>query len=452
MRQVPVQLLARQVEKGLFSLRPPQALILSFAVLSLVGALLLKLPISSTAPTSWSQALFTAVSAATVTGLAVVDTGTHFTLFGQWVLLALIQLGGLGLMTFGLFVIYLARDRLTMQHNAVISEALNEPGHGNLRAILVAMFGFTIAMEVAGTALLSLKWVPEMGVARGVYFSFFHAVSAFNNAGFGLRPDNLVAYVDSPLVNTVISLLFISGGIGFAVVADLVNKRRFRDFSLHTKVMLVGTVCLNIIAMLVVLVLEYGNPGTLGQLPGLGAKLWAAWFQGVAPRTAGFNSVDIAALAPATVFFIMGLMFIGAGSGSTASGIKLSTFLVLLASTRAFLRADERPVMFGRSLHSSIIIKSMAITITALFCVISGIFVLAIVERQPFLELAFEAVSAFGTVGLSRGLTPNLSLPGQCVIMLLMLIGRVGPLTLAFTLANRHQALIEYPAGKLTVG
>lgn len=452
MRQVPVQGLVRQVEKGLFSLRPPQALILSFVALSLAGALLLKLPVSTTAATSWSQALFTAVSAATVTGLAVVDTGTHFTLFGQWVLLALIQLGGLGLMTFGLFVMYLARDRLTMQHRAVMSEALNEPGHGNLRAILIAMFSFTFAMEALGTALLSLKWVPEMGLARGVYFSFFHAVSAFNNAGFGLRPDNLVAYVGSPLVNTVISLLFISGGIGFAVIADLVNKRRFRDFALHTKVMLVGTVALNIVAMLVVLLLEYGNPGTLGQLPDLGTKLWAAWFQGVAPRTAGFNSVDMAALTPATLFFIMGLMFIGAGSGSTASGIKLSTFVVLLASTRAFLRSDERPVMFGRSLHSAIIIKSMAITIIALFCVITGIFVLAIVERQPFLDLAFEAVSAFGTVGLSRGLTPNLSLPGQCVIMLLMLIGRVGPLTLAFTLANRHQALIEYPAGKLTVG
>lgn len=451
MRQAPAQLV-RQVEKGLFSLHPPQALIISFLLLSLVGAILLKLPIASTQGTSWSQAFFTAVSAATVTGLTVVDTGTHFTLFGQWVLLVLMQLGGLGLMTFGLFIIYLARDRLTMQHSAVVSEALNEPGHGNLRAILVAMFGFTFTMEAIGTALLALKWVPEMGLARGIYYSFFHAVSAFNNAGFGLRPDNLVAYATSPLVNAVISLLFITGGIGFVVIADLMAKRRFRHYALHTKVMLVGTVGINLIAMLVVLVLEYGNPGTLGQLPDVGSKLWAAWFQGVAPRTAGFNSVDVAALTPATIFFVMGLMFIGAGSGSTASGIKLSTFLVLLAATRAFLRGDERPVMFGRSLHSSIIIKAMSITIMSLFCVVSAIFLLSIVEKQAFLDVAFEAVSAFGTVGLSRGITPSLTLPGQCIIMLLMLIGRVGPLTLAFTLANRQRALIEYPAGKLTVG
>lgn len=452
MRQVPTERLARQVEKGLFRLQPPQALILSFLSLSLIGALLLKLPISSTQATSWSQALFTAVSAATVTGLTVVDTGTHYTLFGQWVLIILMQLGGLGLMTFGLFVIYLARDRLTMQHSAVVCEALNEPGHGNLRAILRAMFGFTIVMEVLGTLLLALKWVPEMGLGRGLYHSFFHAVSAFNNAGFGLQPDNLVSYAGSSLVNAVISVLFISGGIGFVVIADLIEKRRFRDYALHTKVMLVGTLTVNILAMLLILVLEYGNPGTLGKLPDVGSKLWAAWFQAVAPRTAGFNSVDIGALMPASAFFIMGLMFIGAGSGSTASGIKLSTFIVLLASTRAFLRADERPVIFGRSLHSSIIIKSMSITIMSLFCVVSAIFVLSIVERHAFLDLAFEAFSAFGTVGLTRGITPSLSLPGQAVIMILMLIGRIGPLTLAFTLANRQRALIEYPAGKLTVG
>lgn len=452
MRQHPGDLVVRKIEKQLFRLRPPQALFISFISLALLGAVLLKLPIASTTPTSWSQALFTAVSATTVTGLTLVDTGTHFTLFGQWVLLALMQLGGLGLMTFGLFVMYLARDRLSMEHRAVVCEALNEPGHGNLHGILRAMFGFTLVMELLGTALLALKWVPEMGFWPGLYHSFFHAVSAFNSAGFVLQPDNMVGYAGSALVNSVISVLFITGGIGFVVIADLVAKRRFRDYALHTKLMLTGTVAVNVVAMLVVLVLEYGNPGTLGKLPDLGDKLLAAWFQGVAPRSSGFNSVDVAAMMPATAFFIMGLMFIGGGSGSTASGIKLSTFLVLLASTRAFLQSAERPVIFGRSLHSSIIIKSMAITIISLFCVLTGVFLLAIFEKGAFIDIAFEAVSAFGTVGLSRGLTPTLSLPGQCVIMVLMLIGRVGPLTLAFTLANRSHARIEYPEGKVTVG
>lgn len=452
MMHIPAQRFARQIENGLFQLRPPQALILSFLALSLVGALLLKLPFASHHGTSWSQAFFTAVSASTVTGLTVVDTGTHFTLFGQWVLIVLMQLGGLGLMTFGLFVIFLARDRLTMQHNAVVSEALSEPGHGNLSKLLIAMFGFTMTLEVLGTVLLAMEWVPQMGWSRGIYFSFFHTVSAFNNAGFGLRPDNLVAYATSPLVNIVITALFIGGGIGFVVIADLVEKRRFRDFALHTKIMISGTLVVNVVAMLVVLTLEYGNPGTLGKLPDIGSKFWAAWFQGVSPRTAGFNTVDVAALAPATSLFIMVLMFIGAGSGSTASGIKLSTFIVLLATTRAYLRGDERPVIFGRSMHSAVIIKAMSITIISLFCVITAIFLLTISEKHAFLDIAFEAVSAFGTVGLSRGITPTLTLPGQTVIMVLMLIGRVGPLTLAFTIANRPHALIEYPAGKVTVG
>lgn len=452
MRQSPSQLLAVRVERGLFSLRPPQALLLSFVGLSLFGTLMLMTPFASHQPTSWNHALFTAVSAVTVTGLAIVDTGTHFTLFGHWILLLLIQLGGLGLMTFGVFVIYLAQSRLTIGHRAALGEALNDTRHANLRGLLVAMFGFTLAMEAAGTFLLALQWVPEMGWSKGLFFSFFHAVSAFNNAGFGLRPDNLVAYVTSPLVNIVITALFISGGIGFVVIADVMRKRRFRDYSLHTKVMLLATLAMNAIAMLVVLTLEYGNPATLGSLPDPVARLWAAWFQGVAPRTAGFNTVDVAGLMPATALFMMGLMFIGAGSGSTASGIKLTTFIVMLAATRAFVRSQERPVIFGRSIDPSLIMKAMSITIISLFCVVTGTFLLVVTEKAPFLDLAFEAVSAFGTVGLTRNVTATLSLPGQCIIMILMLIGRVGPLTLAFTLANRRRAAIQYPDGKLTIG
>lgn len=452
MRQVPVARLASQVEKGLFSLRPPQALLVSYLSLSLVGALLLKLPIASNAPTSWAQAFFTAVSAATVTGLAVVDTGTHFTLFGQWVLIVLMQLGGLGVMTFGLFVIFLARDRLTMQHSAVVCEAMNEPGHGNLQKLLTAMFGFTLLMEALGTGLLALKFVPEMGWSKGLYFSFFHAVAAFNNAGFGLRPDNLVGFADSSLVNAVISFLFIGGGIGFVVIVDLIEKRRFRDFSLHTKVMLCGTIVINVVAMLAVLALEYGNPATLGKLPDIGGKLWAAWFQGTTPRTAGFNTVDIGALMPATAFLLMGLMFIGGGSGSTAGGIKLSTFIVLLAATRAFLLGVERPVIFGRSLPTTVILKAMSITIISTLFVGMALFLLVSFEKHPFMDLAFEAVSAATTVGLSRGITASLSIPGQTILMVLMLIGRIGPLTLAFTLANRSKSRIEYPVGKITVG
>jgi trk system potassium uptake protein TrkH len=452
MRQAPSAPLVQEMEKRLLNLTPPQALILSFVGLALLGTLLLKLPAASHQPTSWMQALFTAVSAATVTGLVVVDTGTHFTLFGQWVLLGLMQSGGLGLMTFGVFIIYLMRNRLNLGHRAALREAVNQTGQGDMRRLLRWIFGFTVLMEGAGTALLALHWVPEMGWSRGLYYSFFHAVSAFNNAGFGLASDNLMAYTGSPAINGVISALFIAGGIGFVVISDMIGKRRFSDYALHTKLMLVGTLLINIIAMLLLLVLEYGNPATLGALPDIGSKLWAAWFQAVAPRTAGFNTLDIGAMLPSSTLLIMMLMFIGGGSGSTASGIKLSTFIIMLLATRAFLLSQERPVIFGRSLDSSIILRALAISIISLFCVVIGIFVLTITETAPFLDLAFEVVSAFGTVGLSRGITADLSAPGQMLIMLLMLIGRVGPLTLAFTIANRHGALIQYPNGQVNIG
>jgi trk system potassium uptake protein TrkH len=452
MRQSPTAILAQQLESKLFRVRPPTALLLSFVGLSLLGALLLKLPIATTQPITWSQALFTAVSTATVTGLAVIDPGTSFTFFGECVLLLLIQFGGLGLMTFGVLVIFLARDRLSMQHRATLSEALNEPGYGKLSELLRAMIVFTLAMEALGTLLLALQWVPQLGWGRGLFFSLFHSVSAFNNAGIGLRSDSLVGYAADPFVNLVITLLFISGGIGFIVVADLVKKRRFRDFALHTKIMLVGTLAINIIATLLVFALEYDNPATLGALPDTGSRLTAAWFQGVTPRSAGFNTVDMAGLLPATVFLIMGLMFIGGGSGSTASGIKLSTFIIMLAATRAFLQAQDKPVVFGRSIESNLVLKAMSIAIIGMFCVVTGTFLLAITEKAPFMDIAFEAVSAFGTVGLSRGLTAQLSMPGQVIVMVLMLFGRVGPLTLAFLLANRHRAAIQYPPAKVTLG
>lgn len=453
MRQgAPAPEVLRDLEKELLRLTPPQALVLSFIGLSLIGTLLLKLPIASHQPTSWMQAFFTAVSASTVTGLVLVDTGTHFSVFGQWVLLILMQCGGLGLMTFGVFIIYLTSGRMTLGHRAALREALNQTGPGDLRRVLRAIFGFTVIMELCGTALLAVQWVPELGWARGLHYSVFHAVSAFNNAGFGLRSNNLMDHVGNPLINVVISGLFIAGGIGFVVVADLFSKKRFRQYALHTKMMLVGTLVLNIVAMLVVLALEHGNPATLGGLPDLGSQLWAAWFQGVAPRTAGFNTIDIAAMLPATAFFIMGLMFIGGGSGSTASGIKLSTFIVLLLATKAFLKEQERPVIFGRSISPNAILKALAITVIGLFCVVTGAFLLTVTENQGFLDLAFEAVSAFGTVGLSRGVTPNLSTAGQLVIILLMLVGRVGPLTLAFTLANVRRERIQYPSGQVCVG
>ncbi len=442
-----------QAKKQLRALTPPQLLLLSYIMLSLFGTLLLKLPAATTQPLSWTQALFTSVSASTITGLAVVDTGSHFTVFGQMVLLLLIQLGGLGLMTFGIFLVHLTSGTLSLGNRIAVGDALSQTSQGDMRRLLRLLFGFTFGAELMGTALLALHWVPELGWERGWYYSFFHSVAAFNNAGFGLNPNNLAAYVGSPLINSVISLLFISGGIGFIVIADMMAKRHFREYALHTKLMLVGTVVINLVAMLVLLALEYGNPATLGGLPDLGSKLWGAWFQAVTPRSAGFNTTDTAGLLPASAFFIMGLMFIGGGSGSTSGGIKLSTFIILLLATRTFFWRQERPVIFGRSIGSFVVTKSLAVTVVYLIIVMTGTFLLVLSEpHYDFLDLAFEAVSAAATVGLSRGVTSGLSDMGLLILATLMLIGRVGPLTLVFMIAHRRGDRIRYPEGQVSVG
>lgn len=452
MRTAPTSDLVDMVERRVLSLTPPQAIFASFLGLALIGTLLLKLPAASTVPTSWSQALFTAVSASTVTGLVVVDTGTHFTLFGQLILLVLMQLGGLGLMSFGVFIISLARNRLNLGQRAVMREALNQSGSGDMRKLLRRMFVFTFVMEALGTLLLATYWVPRMGWGEGMYHSFFNAVAAFNNAGFVLDTDGLMSEVGSPIVNIAITGLFLCGGIGFVVVADMMDKRRFADYTLHTKLMLVGTVVISVIGMMVLFMLEYHNPATLGGLPDLSHRLWASWFASVTPRSGGFNTIDMGALTDASALFVMVLMFIGAGAGSTAGGIKLTTFIVMVLAARAFLLGQERPVVFGRSLDYGIIIRALTVSIMSLLAVVIGTFILTISESAAFIDIAFEATSAAATVGLSRGLTPELSPVGQAVIMVLMMLGRAGPLALAFMLVHRHPSQIQYPAGQVNLG
>lgn len=452
MRSAPTAELVDLVERRVLSLTPPQALFASFIALAVLGTLLLKLPIASSEPTSWSLALFTAVSASTVTGLVIVDTGTHFTLFGHVVLLLLIQFGGLGLMSFGIFIISLTRNRLNLGQRAVMREALNQSGSGDMRRLLRSMFLFTFGMEAVGALLLAVHWVPQKGWADGLFYSLFHAISAFNNAGFGLSANNLMDEVGNPLVNIVITALFILGGIGFVVIADVTEKKRFADYALHSKLMIVGTLVLNVVAMLLLLVLEYGNPATLAGLGSLSDKLWAAWFTAVSPRTAGFNTIDFAGLHDSSALFVMLLMFIGGGAGSTASGIKLTTFIVMVLTVRAFLLGQERPVVWGRSLDYGIIIRALTISIMSLFAVLIGTFLLTISEQARFIDIAFEATSAAGTVGLTRGLTPQLSLAGQAVVMALMILGRAGPLALAFVLVHRYASRIQYPAGQVNLG
>lgn len=444
----------RRLRSRVRHLTPPQALALSYVGLALVGMLLLKLPfatVATQAPTTWLQALFTAVSASTVTGLTVVDVGVQFSLFGQSVLLLLIQLGGIGLLTFGIFIIHLSSGRLRLRDRVALQDAFNQSG-GDIRALLRTMIGFVLVLEVLGAALLALVWVPELGWGRGLFFSLFHAVSAFNNAGFALGADGLIRYVGNPVINSVLPMLCIAGGLGFTVVSDLRGKRRFADFAFHTKLMLIGTVVINVVAMLTLLALEYGNPHTLGGLPDWGSKLWASWFQAVTPRSAGMSTIDVSQLLPVSTLFVMVLMFIGAGSGSTGGGIKLTTFIILVVATRAFMQQRAQPIVFGRSIGPTTVQKALAVTISAVLTAVLATFLLLLTEHGNFLDLAFEVVSALCTVGLTRDVTPTLSVAGQSVVMLLMLIGRVGPLTLAFVISRPRGASVRYPEAPVLVG
>ncbi|MDT8398650.1 MAG: TrkH family potassium uptake protein [Pseudomonadales bacterium] len=431
---------------------PPAVLALLYACLIAGGSVLLKLPLASRLPVSWADAIFTATSAVTVTGLAVLDTGSDFTLFGQIVILMLIQLGGLGLMTFAVLILAMLGLPVGLPHRIFLREDLNQTSLTGLLQLVALIARVVLAFELIGSLLLALVFVPEFGWWQGLWQSVFHAVSAFNNAGFSLFSDSLTGWASSPLVNLTVTVLIIMGGIGFSVLSDLRSKRQWRHFSLHSKLMLSGTAALILWSVPVFAALEWNNPDTLGQFDSGWVKLMVSWFQGITVRTAGFNSIDMSAMHDSTALMFISLMVIGGGSTSTAGGIKVTTFIVLILATLAFFRRRSTLHVFGRSLGHEEVLKVLALGMVSLLLVMFCTFVISMSHDGNFLNLAFEVASAFGTVGLSRGTTAELDALGRGVIILLMFIGRVGPLTLGFFLATRTLPRVRYPAGNVLLG
>lgn len=431
---------------------PPAILAASFLALIALGALLLWLPVASRSGLSFMQALFTACSAVTVTGLTVVDTGSTLTRFGEATVLILIHLGGLGLMTFAALIVAALGGKLGLRGHHLVREAMNQTSPGDMLVLVRRIAIFAISLELLGTALLAFVWVPELGLLRGFWFSFFHAVSAFNNAGFALMPDSLARWADNPLVNLVISALFIIGGLGFTVLLDLHRQRRLSTLSLHSKLTLYGTIILIIGAWLLILLFEWQNAATLGAFS-TGDKLWVSWFTAVTPRTAGFNTLDMADLLTPTTLLIIALMFIGAGSNSTGSGIKVSSFMVILLATRAHILGRARPRVFKRTIAVDVVFRAYSIMVLSLMAVLLGIFFVVLLEPDlRLLDIVFECFSAFGTVGLSRGITAELSPVSQSILMVLMFTGRIGPLALAFSLSRPHPSRIRYTEDQVQVG
>ena len=436
---------------GRLRIPPPAILAALYAVLIVTGAALLKLPIATPAPITWSDAIFTAASAVTVTGLVVIDTGSQLTMFGQGVVMVLIQLGGLGLMTFAVLVLSMLGLPVSMSQRIFLREDLNQTSISDLLVLVRGILMVVLACEAVGVALLSIVFVPEFGWGMGLWQALFHTISAFNNAGFALFPDSLSGWVGNPIINLTVPALFIFGGLGFIVVTELYAKRNWRTFSLHTKLMVVGTLALIVLSVLAFAVLEWTNPRTLGGLD-WDERLWASWFQGVTTRTAGFNTVDIGGIHDSTAMMFMSLMVIGGGSTSTAGGIKVTTFIVLLLATIAFFKRRQQLHIFGRSLGPDEVMKVLALTMVSLLTVFMAIFLITISHDGDFLDLAFEVTSAFGTVGLSRGATGELDTFGRAIIIAVMFIGRVGPLTLGFFLATRSKPRLGYPSSKVYLG
>ncbi|SEM41166.1 trk system potassium uptake protein TrkH [Loktanella fryxellensis] len=435
-----------------FNMSPPAALAMMYLVAIVVGAVLLWLPISVTEPIRPIHALFLSTSAVTVTGLSMLDVGAVFTTFGEAVLMVLMQLGGLGLMTFAVLVLSALGINVGMPSRLILRESLNQTAMNNLTVLVRIIVVIALCCEAVGVLVLSVVFVPDMGFWPGVWTALFHSVSAFNNAGLSTLPASLTAYVGDPLMNVMVTALFITGGLGFVVVGDIAQKRRFASLTLHTKLMLVGTAGLIVFGSVAFGALEWTNPGTLGGLPDTASRLWATWFQATTPRTAGFNTIDTSAMHDSTTLLTMVLMVIGGGSTSTAGGIKVTTMIVLLLATVAYFRRSRSLSVFGRSLKVEEVLKVMALVTISMFLMTVGLFLVALNHDGDFLDLMFEVTSAFATVGLSRGATAELNDFGMYVIMVVMFFGRIGPLTIGFFLATRSRPKVSYPSGQIYLG
>jgi trk system potassium uptake protein len=432
---------------------PLRMLIGSFLVLILLGTALLKLPAATPPARSigWIDALFTATSATCVTGLAVRDTGTEFTLFGQLVILGLIQAGGLGLLTFSLFILALFRGRVSLAQRSIFEQTLANRAGNRLWPVLRLVILFTFATEGIGALLLFLRWFPEMGAGRAAYYGVFHSVSAFCNAGFGLRPDSLTAWRGDPWVVLTVSALIVLGGLGFFTVYEVVESRKMRTpISVHSKLALTVSTVLIVLGTVLIWLLEAGRSFSgMGE----GEKLLAAFFQSVTTRTAGFNTVNLAQLAPGTLFLMTLLMFIGGSPGSCAGGIKTTTVGVLVMATLTRLRGHVHVNAFRRTLREVTVNNALTVALWGALGAVAALFALILLqspggsvaeERSLFFDYLFETISALATVGLSTGITAELSPASRLLVSLLMFFGRMGPLTLASSLAGSQGAVDDW--------
>lgn len=443
--------------KKRFYLDPPQILVLGFALIILIGTILLTLPVSTMDGKGlhFLNALFTATSATCVTGLVVVDTGTTFTLFGQLVILSMIQVGGLGFMTFATLFAFLLGKRISLKERILLQESLNNISMEGIVRLAKRILIFTFVIELTGAVLLTIRFSFDFPIGKAIYYGVFHSISNFNNAGFDLMGEfhSLTSYVDDPIVTLTVCALIVLGGIGFIVMNELYEYRLSKKLSLHTKIVLVTTIFFVALGTVGIFFLELTNDKTIKPLT-LSGKILGSLFQSVTARTAGANTLSIGDLRHASLFLIIVLMFIGASPGSTGGGIKTTTFTTLMGAVWSQIRGKEDVIFYRQRIGYETIYKALTVTLSGLFLVMVVTLVLTITETgKDFLMIMFEATSAFATVGLSMGLTPELSSIGKGIIIFTMFAGRVGPLTIAYAVTiRRNPDAFRYPKGKIMIG
>lgn len=445
--------------KSRFMSNPARLVILGFVMFIIIGTALLLLPFSHTGDISPVDAFFTATSAVCVTGLIVLDTPVDFTGFGQVVILLLIQIGGFGYMTSATIIALLVGKRIGLSERLAMKEELNIVSLEGVVRFAKTVLMATVIFEAVGAVLLTLRFAADLPFGQAAWYGLFHSVSAFNNAGFSLFSDNMIGYRNDPIVSLAITALVVIGGIGFVVIREMgvfTKRHRFRP-SLHAKVVLWGTFSLIILGAAVVFAVESFNPATL-EGASAGDKALTSLFASATPRTAGFNNLDYSQLAQPTMIMTLIFMFIGGAPGSTAGGIKITTFIIFVAGLVAILKGRRDTVLFHRRLPLEIVSKSVLI-LTLMALLIAGSFmVLLATETAADFAVLFETTSAAGTVGLSTGdggarsLSALFTPAGKLIICFVMFAGRLGPLTLTYALVRRKKELYRYPEGKVIIG
>ncbi|MEH1867225.1 MAG: TrkH family potassium uptake protein [Nostoc sp.] len=436
---------------------------LGFLAVIAVGTILLMMPFSTSNGT-WNNlivALFTSTSAVCVTGLSVVDPGTYFSFWGQLFIALLAQIGGLGYMTTTTFLILLIGRRFDMRQKIAIQQALDRPGMSGSAQVIRSIIATTLIFEITGIFLLLPAFVPEYGWSKGLWLAIFHSINAWNNAGFSLFKDNLIGYQSSFLVVFTITMLIIFGGIGYQVILEmylwlrdrLFKKNHNQRFSLDFKVATSTTIILLVIGLIAFFCIEIRNPETFGSL-NFSDQILLAWFQSVTPRTAGFNTIDIGKMTNAGLFITIALMFIGASPGGTGGGMKTTTLRVLTSCTKAILQGKEEVLLYDRKIAISLILKAVGVLVASVATVILATVLISLTDpKLDFIQILFEVVSAFATVGLSTGITGTISITAKLILIITMYIGRVGVLLLmSAVLGDPRPTRIHYPEENLLVG